>query len=117
HPPLEPADHLLCREEARRAIDQLGHRELFSDRADGGEEGRDLVVRERRPEVRPLHAVALGAVAPFVAEHLVMDRERDADRPAGVARRGLDPEPAERALAEEPTVADAVERDAAGEAE
>ena len=52
-----------------------------------------------------------------VAEHLVPDRERDAERAAGVARRRLDPESLERPLAQQPAVADAVERDAAGEAE
>ena len=42
---------------------------------------------------------------------------RHAERAAGVAGRGLDPELLERALAQQPAVAHAVERDAAGEAE
>jgi hypothetical protein len=52
-----------------------------------------------------------------VAEHLVMDRERDADGAARVAGRGLDPEPLERPFAQQAAVADAVERDAARETE
>src|SRR5262249_60163942 len=79
--------------------------------ARGGAEGRALADRVGRAEIRALHAVALGAVPARVAEHLVVDRERDADGAAGVARGGLDPEPPERALAQQPPVADAVEPD------
>src|SRR5262245_30877840 len=43
--------------------------------------------------------------------------ERDAHRAAGIARGGLDEEAAERALSQNPAVADAVQRHAAGQAE
>ena len=44
-------------------------------------------------------------------------RVGDAERAAGVAGRGLNPEVLEGPFAQEPAVADAVERDAAGQAE
>ena len=47
----------------------------------------------------------------------VPDQLRHAERAAGIARRRLDPEPLERPFAQQPPVADAVERDAAGQAE
>ena len=45
------------------------------------------------------------------------DELRDAERAAGVAGGRLDPESLERAFAQQPAVADAVERDAAGQAQ
>ena len=45
------------------------------------------------------------------------DEQRRAQRAAGVAGGGLDPDVLERALAQDAAVADAVQRDAAGQAE
>jgi hypothetical protein len=47
----------------------------------------------------------------------VPGRQRRAERAAGIARRRLHPEPVEAAVAQHLAVGDAVERDAAGEAE
>jgi hypothetical protein len=47
----------------------------------------------------------------------VVDEQRDPQGAAGVARGRLDPDLLERPLAEDAAVADAVESDAAGEAE
>src|SRR6185503_4229535 len=52
-----------------------------------------------------------------LAEIAMPERERYAERAAGVSRRGLDPEIVERPFAQDAPVGDAVERHAAGEAE
>jgi hypothetical protein len=101
HPPLEPADDLLLGEEPGGALDQV-RGESFSATAPADAMNAAIsVVGVRRPEVRAVHPVALRAMAAVVPEHLVVDRERDADRATGVARRGLDPEALERALSGE----------------
>ncbi len=64
-----------------------------------------------------MHGVAFRRHAALAAEHEMVDGERDADGAAGVSRRGLDPQALERPLAQQAAVADAVERDAAGEAQ
>ena len=59
--------------------------------------------------------------APFSLPRLALEQvvggERGAERAAGVARRRLDPDALERAVAQDLAVGDAVERDAAGEAQ
>ena len=50
-------------------------------------------------------------------EELVPDEERGAERAAGVAGRGLNPDALERPFAQDAAVRHAVERDAAGETE
>ena len=47
----------------------------------------------------------------------MIGRERGAERAAGVARRRLHPNPFELAVADDLSVGDAVERDAAGQAQ
>ena len=47
----------------------------------------------------------------------MVDEEGHAERPAGIAGRGLDPDLLERAFAEDPAVGHAVQGDAAGQAE
>src|SRR5262249_35571163 len=90
--------------------------------------GVDLALRKGGPEERSFHRVSVdvrlplprsarfGADARFV-EIAVPEAERDAERAACVAGRRLNPDLLERSLAQQPPVADAVERDAAGEAE
>ena len=58
--------------------------------------------------------------APAIArlrQHLMPDQQRRAERAAGVAGRRLNPDLLERAFAQDPAVADAVERHAAGQDE
>ena len=69
-----------------------------------------------RAEQRPVLGVRSPDLAGIV-EELVPDEQRHAQRAAGVPRRRLDPDVVERPLAQDAPVADAVERDAAGQAE
>src|ERR1051326_5914209 len=117
HPPLKPADDLLVREQTRDRLGQVRALDAAVARADSQQKLFDLVAREFRAEVRALHSVGATA-ADFlhvarVAEVLVPDRERRAERAPRVARRGLNPDVLERAFAKYPTIADAVERNAA----
>ena len=64
-----------------------------------------------------MHRVALGRHATVAAQHRVVNGERDADGAAGVAGSRLDPQALEGPFAQQAPVADAVERDAAREAE
>ena len=102
-----------------RAVEQRRRAAAARSTAPTGARQRSISSSEKAgPEVRaaacrrPRSAARRG-----VAEHLVMDGQRGAERAAGVAGRRLDPEALERPLAQQPAVADAVERDAAGEAE
>ena len=80
------------------------------------EPGRDLVGAEPRAEVRALHPVVDAVGLARIAQDLVPPVERGADRAPGVAGGRLDPEVLERALAQQPPVGDAVQRDTTGEA-
>jgi hypothetical protein len=88
--------------------------EHFEPGAGAGQPRGDLAVRERRTQIGAVHAIA--AADPRLAEFGVPGRERGADCTAGVPRRGLDPDVAERAVALDLAVGHAVERDAAREA-
>src|SRR5204862_5348429 len=82
------------------------------------EEPRDLVLSKARPEVRAVHAVGLRLRdAARLIEIPVPQRERDTDRPARVAGGRLNPDPIERPFAQDASVADAIERHAAGQAQ
>ena len=67
----------------------------------------------KAPSIRSWPPSALRSLA----EELVPDRERRADRAAGIARRRLHPDVLEGAVAQDLAVGHAVERDAAGETE
>src|SRR5690349_12594131 len=58
-----------------------------------------------------------GTALSLVAEQLMPDEGRHAERAAGIARSRLNPEIFERSFAQDSTVRDAVQGDAAGEAE
>ena len=68
------------------------------------------------PSSEPLHARRPPAGVARLVEQLVPDEQRRAERAAGVAGGRLDPDVLERPLAQDAAVADAVERDAAGQA-
>ncbi len=72
---------------------------------------------EARAEIATAHRVARAVRLARLAEVHVVGGERRAERAAGVARRRLDPDALEGAVAQQLAVGDAVERDAAGEAE
>ena len=116
HPALEPADDLAVGQQAGDVLEQLGlvvanrwprppcparNRAISS-------------VLKRGPRKLPLLGVAAVGVARLLQE-LMPDEQGRAQRAAGVAGRGLDPEVVERPLAEQPAVGHAVERDAAGQ--
>src|SRR5213078_1012795 len=117
HAALEPAERLALSHCFRTGADELTIVQCFEHGARGAQPALDLVVRELRPEVAAAHAVH-GAIhlAPFFIEEVITD-ERGAERTAGIARRGLQPQPLEAAVAQELAVRHAVERDAAGEAQ
>ena len=69
------------------------------------------------PSRRRLHLVVNVVGRAGVALDLMPDQERRAERAAGVAGRGLNPDVFERPLAQEAAVRDAVQRDAARHAE
>src|SRR5262249_61871323 len=77
----------------------------------------DLGLRERWPEERALHGVERAVETPRMAEVLVVGRKRRADGPTSIARRRLDPNALEGAVAQHLSVSNAIERHAAGEAQ
>jgi hypothetical protein len=82
-----------------------------------GQSAPDLGVVEGRTEIASPHAVDLVRELARVSEFKMIGGERRAERPAGVARRGLHPKIVETAVAQHLAVGDAIEGDAAGEAE
>ena len=74
----------------------------------------------RRPKVGARHAVALVVIGPAelpLAARVVPGEQCCAERPTGIARRGLDPDVVEDAFAHQQSVRHAVERHAAREAQ
>ena len=136
HPALEQADDLFVGEQGRDQLGELGRRELRCDNPAFVEEALDLVGRVARSEIRAAHAVGewrrctglapcrrplpgarrLGA-HPRLIEMAVPDVQRHADGSTCVAGGRLDPDLVEDLLAENPAVADAVQRDAARQAQ
>ena len=117
HAALEPADHLLARQQVRdRLAERRVVRVLLVDRAGPVQEAPDTVVRRPRSEQRPALRVRRPDL-PRVVEELMPDEQRHAERAARVSRRRLDPHVVEGPLAQHPSVPDAVQRHAAGEAE
>ena len=113
HPPLEPADDPAVGQLARRAVDQLivvepactrGRSRLSSRSISASLYSRPVVDVAHHEAARPL-------------QDLVPDVQRRADRRAGVVRRRLDVDVLERRAIEDHAVGDAVERDAAGQAD
>ncbi len=82
------------------------------------EDSLDLVRAEAGPEVGALHGSRLpGATVRGCLQCRCQMSCATPERAAGVARRGLDPESLEGPLAQEPAVPDAVQRDAARQAQ
>ena len=117
HAALEPAERLALSHCFRTGADELTIVQCFEHGARGVQPALDLVVRELRPEVAAAHAVhgAIDVAAFFVEQ--VVSHERGTQRAAGIARRGLQPQPLEAAVAQELAVRHAVERHTAGEAQ
>src|SRR5262249_46636655 len=116
HPALEPAHCLAIRERPGGGVEHRVARHGRKPRADGGQTLVDVALVELRAEIAALHPVDgiwTDALAAFVQ---VVDRERGAERAAGIARRRLHPDIAKSAVAQDLAVGDAIERDAAGEA-
>ena len=114
---LEEADDITGFE----AFGQAGQERVGGKRIGGklvrGEGGGDFGIGVSGPEKGAAHGIVelVGRARGAVLGKMI--RERGAEGPAGVAGGGLDPEAAKRAFAEEAGVGDAVEGDAAGEAE
>src|ERR1700719_561955 len=85
-------------------------------RAGRAEPALDLGLREFWAQERTRHAVAGGHAARLPLE-LVIGGERRADRATGVARRRLNPDVLELAVAQHLAVGDAIERHPAREAQ
>ena len=92
-------------------------RERFEPCTRCGEPTFDLVLGELRPEVGAFHPVEAARNAARLPAEEVVSEERRADGPTCVARGRLDPDLVEAPVAEDLPVRDAVERDAAGEAQ
>ena len=116
HAALEPADRLLVRKGARGLLNQLLVAQDLEARPHGLEPSGDIVGGEGRPEIRTTHGV-LAAIRTRRTCCEVIGRERCPDRAARVARRRLDPDVVELAVAQHLAVRHAIERDAAREAE
>ena len=137
HASEQQTDHLLGREQRSHLVGQRRRRQAARLVAVRLQEHGDFVVAERRAEVRTAHAVGVsrrrarwsararralpGAgtlrARPRLLEVAMPEVQRHAQGAAGVTRRRLDPDLLERALAKDPAVADAVQRDAASQAE
>src|ERR1700724_955555 len=116
HASLEPADRAAGRKRIGRLADERAVVAPLEVCTRGGQSLLDLALLVARTEVAALHGVvAVGE--PRLAGVHVIGGERRADRAAGVARRRLDPHALETAVAQNLAVADAIERDAAGQAE
>ncbi len=98
-------------------LEQRGAFEPFEHRALGREVGLDLFRSELRPEVGALHIVLPRDDAARALAVAMPDEVRDTQRPARVPSGRLDPEPLERALAQDPAVGDTIERHAPCETE
>ena len=77
----------------------------------------DLALAVGRAEIGALHGVAVVRHARSLPQMQMIGRQRRAQRAAGIAGRRLDPDVVENAVAQHLAVGDAVERDAAGEAQ
>ena len=117
HPTLEPADDLAVGQMLGDRIAQgfvvLKSLERGVDRS---EEPLDLGVGVTRAKEGAGLTVGLGR-GPGIFEKLMVDQESHAERPAGIPSGWLDPEPLERAFAEDQAVRHAVERDPSSQAE
>ena len=119
HAALEPADR-LARRRARRAVAAI----MSSSRHDVEHRaGRVQRAARSRPGRRPGRdrRRACRRAAPFELARPVLEQmvggQRRAERAAGIARGRLDPDPLELAVAQDLAVGDAVQRDAAGQAQ
>ena len=83
----------------------------------GAAAARSRAWANARAEIGAVHAVARAVQLPRLVLEQVIGGERRPERAAGVAGRRLDPDPLEGAVAQDLAVGDAVERDAAGQAE
>ena len=117
HAPLEPSHHLAGGDAARHLVTDRGVvRQAPGGGPDASEKRSDLLVVERGTEQRSGLAVARLNHARLV-EQLVPDEPRRAERSPRIAGRGLNPDALERSLLQDPAVADAVQRHAAGQAQ
>src|SRR5262249_41862063 len=107
HPSLKPADDLLARQQVGDVIAQFLLAGKLAVRGVRGIQARfDLARGVVRAEQRALLAVARVGRA-SVAEKLIPDEERHAQRTASVSRGGLDPYMIEWPLPQNSSVADA----------
>ena len=117
HAPLQESDDVAVGD---RTGDALGARRagepLVRDSRARRATPRPRRSPKRGPRYAPLHPVVDAVGVARVVEDLVPAVQRGAEGAAGVAGRGLDPDPLERSLAQQHAVGDAVERDAAGQA-
>ena len=117
HPPLKPAHHLLLRQQSGHEIAQrFIIRQLAIHGSRPIQERADFCIRKSRSEKRPVLAVTLARL-PRLIQKLMPNERRHAERPARVARRRLNPQFLERSLRQNPSIADAIERHAARQAE
>jgi hypothetical protein len=117
HASLEDADDLFLAQGLGEHAVAVGSGHFLVGEAVGVEELLDLARREAGPEQGAGHLVVLVVGLARLVLDLVPDVEGGAERAAGVARGGLDPDVVEEPGAQDLAVGDAVEGDAAGQAE
>ena len=117
---IRPSNHptiLLIRQQVRDALREARSLKALVPGANGVEVLRNPVVGECRPEAGALHGVPALINGARLLELPVPDELCHAQCATGIAGGRLNPEPLEWSLAEDPAVADAVERHAPREAE
>ena len=112
-----PADRLAVGERLRAPLDERGIVENLEGRAHGLEPALDVRLLVLRTEIAAAHRVTAAVQLARCSLYRWLASERGAERAAGVARRGLQPDLVEDFLAQQLAVRHAVERDAAREAQ
>ena len=117
HAPLEPAQRLLRDQRIGRLRDHAGIVNHAEPGARRPQALLDFDLLELRAEVGAAHAVESAVRPARLILEQVVGAQRRADRAAGIARRRLDPDALETAVTQDLAVRDAVERDAARQAQ
>src|SRR5439155_14868736 len=113
HPSLEPAECLPFRQRSRGGVEQRLVVDGLENRACLTEARGDVGLPVCRSEVSPLHSIEGAVEMSSLPFGQVVGDERRAQSSAGVAGRGLQPQPVEASLAQELAVGHAVQRYAA----
>src|SRR5262249_24717005 len=126
HATLEPADRLLISKRGDRFRDHFVFAQHREPRARSKESLFDLCLGKAWPQERAEHAVAAVGLARLVLKNVRRGERRTertagvarrANRPAGGARRRLNPDVFECTIGQPPAIGDAIERYGAREAQ